>query len=118
MPACFSQVIHIGFRLTLTVLTGEKCIDMMMTRQTVLDQYFMDARHKLIDIAAFLDRVERAEGNSDFRLNAFREAVKHLEDAGNDRAKDVLMAFSDPTTEPIATAPGKGACGAWSGENA
>ena len=117
MTACFSQVIHIGCRLTLTVLTGENCID-MMTRQAVLDQYFMDARHKLIDIAAFLDRVERAEGESDFRLSAFREAVKHLEDAGNDRAKDVLMAFSDPTEEPIATAPGKGACGAWPGENA
>ena len=67
----------------------------------------MDARHKLIDIAAFLDRVERAEGDSDFRMDAFRDAIKHLEDGGNDRAKDVLMAFSDPTPEPIAVAPGK-----------
>ena len=49
---------------------------MTMTRQHVLDQYFMDARHKLIDLAAFLDRVERAEGDADFRLAAFREAVK------------------------------------------
>ena len=76
----------------------------------------MDARHKLIDIAAFLDRVECAEGDSDFRMDAFRDAIKHLEDGGNDRAKDVLMAFSDPTLEPIAVAPGKGACGAWPGE--
>ena len=78
----------------------------------------MDARHKLIDIAAFLDRVERAEGDSDFRMEAFCDAIKHLEDGGNDRAKDVLMAFSDPTPEPIAVAPGKGACGAWPGEGA
>ena len=78
----------------------------------------MDARHKLIDIAAFLDRVERAEGDSDFRMDAFRDAIKHLEDGGNDRAKDVLMAFSDPTPEPIAVAPGKGACGAWPVEDA
>ena len=28
-----------------------------MTRQQVLDLYFLDARHKLIEIAAFLDRV-------------------------------------------------------------
>ncbi len=35
---------------------GELCA-MAMTRQKVLDQYFMDARHKLIDVAAFLDRV-------------------------------------------------------------
>jgi hypothetical protein len=88
----------------------------MMTRQKVMDQYFMDARHKLIDIAAFLDRVEGAEGKEDFRMAAFRDAIKHLDDSGNDRAKDVLMAFSDPTEEPIATAPGKGACGAWPGE--
>ena len=78
----------------------------------------MDARHKLIDIAAFLDRVERAHGDSDFRMDAFRDAIKHLEDGGNDRAKDVLMAFSDPTPEPIAVAPGKGACGAWPGKGA
>ncbi len=89
---------------------------MAMTRQKVLDQYFMDARHKLIDIAAFLDRVERAEGDADFRLEAFRDAMKRLDDKGKDRAHDVLMAFSDPTEEPIAVAPGKGACGAWPGE--
>ena len=94
---------------------GERCA-MAMTRQKVLDQYFMDARHKLIDIAAFLDRVELAEGEADFRLDAFRDAVKRLEDHGEDRAHDVLMAFSDPTQEPIAVAPGKGACGAWPGE--
>ena len=97
---------------------GDQNAMTMMTRQKVLDQYFMDARHKLIDIAAFLDRVERAEGDSDFRMDAFRDAIKHLEDGGNDRAKDVLMAFSDPTPEPIAVAPGKGACGAWPGEGA
>ena len=28
-----------------------------MTRQQVLDLYFLDARHKLIEVAAFLDRV-------------------------------------------------------------
>ena len=87
-----------------------------MTRQQVLDQYFMDARHKLIDLAAFLDRVERAEGEADFRLEAFREAVKKLGDNGIDRAKCVLMVFSDPTPEPVPVAPGKGACGAWPGE--
>ena len=86
-----------------------------MTRQQVLDQYFMDARHKLIDLAAFLDRVERAEGEADFRLEAFREAVKKLEDGGIDRAEAVLMVFSDPSAEPIPIAPGKGACGAWPG---
>ena len=89
---------------------------MTMTRQQVLDQYFMDARHKLIDLAAFLDRVERAEGDADFRLDAFREALKKLGEDGTEHASDVLMSFSDPTEEPIAAAPGKGACGAWPGQ--
>ena len=56
-----------------------------MTRKQVLDQYFMDARHKLIDLAAFLDRVERAEGEADFRLEAFREAARKLGNEGTDR---------------------------------
>ena len=87
-----------------------------MTRQELLDLYFMDARSKLIDIAAFLDRLERGEGESDFRLSAFREALKELAREEPERAKRVLLAFSDPTSEPLAAAPGKGACGAWPGE--
>jgi hypothetical protein len=87
-----------------------------MKRQQVLDAYFIDARHKLIEIAAFLDRVERADGGNDFRLTAFEAALSELRQDGADRAQRVLMAFSDPTTEPIPVAPGKGACGAWPGQ--
>lgn len=87
-----------------------------MTRQQVLDLYFLDARHKLIDVAAFLDRVDRADGEADFRLDAFHEALRCLAAARADRATAVLMAFSDPTTEPIPQAPGKGAVGAWGGQ--
>lgn len=86
-----------------------------MNRQQLLDLYFMDARSKLIDIAAFLDRVERAGGEADFRLEAFRRAMKELESGEPRRAKSVLMSLSDPTTEPLERAPGKGAIGAWPG---
>ncbi|HZL43166.1 MAG TPA: hypothetical protein VFD66_07775 [Verrucomicrobiae bacterium] len=86
-----------------------------MTRQQVLDLYFMDARSKLIDIAAFMDRLERSSGEEDFRMKAFREALSQLGPAGADNARQVLLKFSDPTLEPIAVAPGKGACGAWPG---
>lgn len=87
-----------------------------MTRQQVLDLYFMDARCKLIELAAFLDRVDRGSGDADFRLGAFRAAMKHLADGEPRRAEAVLLALSDPTAEPIAKAPGKGAVGAWPGE--
>jgi hypothetical protein len=86
-----------------------------MTRQQVLDLYFMDARSKLIDLAAFLDRVDRADGDADFRWKAFRVAMKELEGKKAERAKNVLLVLSDPTSKPIPQAPGKGACGAWPG---
>lgn len=86
-----------------------------MTRQALLDLYFMDARSKLIDIAAFLDRVDRGAGEADFRLEAFRKALAELERGQPERARSVLLSLSDPTTEPIPKAPGKGAIGAWPG---
>jgi L-methionine (R)-S-oxide reductase len=86
------------------------------TRQELLDNYFVEHRFKLIEIAAFLDRVDRIEGEDDFRLKLFRQAIKELEGATPDRARRVLMAFSDPTTTPIPDAKGKGAFGAWPGK--
>lgn len=84
-----------------------------MTRQQVLDLYFMEARAKLIDIAAFLDRVERAAGNPDFRHSAFTAALGELGANGAQRARNVLLSLSDPTMEPIPAATTKAACGAW-----
>jgi len=84
-----------------------------MTRQQVLDLYFLDARHKLVELAAFLDRVERAGGQDDFRFKSFRKAAAELNGRKRNRAKKVLLAFSDPTSKPIAKAHAKGASGAW-----
>ena len=87
-----------------------------MKREQTLDLYFPDARAKLIDLAAFLDRVGRSAGNDDFRLEAFREALAILSSKEPEKAKRVLLAFSDPTSEPLASARGKSACGAWPGK--
>ncbi|HTI98357.1 MAG TPA: hypothetical protein VL527_05590 [Dongiaceae bacterium] len=87
-----------------------------MNRQQLLDLYYLEARSKLIDLAAFLDRIERAEGAPDFRLNALKEALPHLQDPGGERAKNVLLHLSDPTAEPIPAATTKAACGAWPGK--
>jgi hypothetical protein len=86
-----------------------------MTRNEILDLYFIEARSKLIEVAAFLDRVERGSGAADFRWDAIRQALGELEKSGPDRARRVLLALSDPTVEPIAAAPGKGAAGAYQG---
>lgn len=76
----------------------------------------MENRAKLIDLAAFLDRVDRAEGDADFRLASFKEAMKCLSDGAPQRAKNVLLSLSDPSIEPIEKAPGKGAVGAYPGK--
>lgn len=83
------------------------------TKLEVLDQYFIEVRHKLIEVAAFLDRVDRAEGEDDYRIKAFCAALKELERSEPERAKQILLALSDPTTEPIPAAKGKSASGAW-----
>ena len=89
-----------------------------LTRREVVDRYFMEHRAKLIDIAAFLDRVDRTEpeAQEDFRLVALLEAAKLLVDGQADRAKRVLELLSDPTMEPLKSAAGlKGAAGTWPG---
>ncbi|NIP94313.1 MAG: hypothetical protein GWO24_13050, partial [Akkermansiaceae bacterium] len=55
----------------------------MPTKKEILDLYFMDARYKLIDIAAFLDRVDRHEGDSDFRHAGFLKALDAMLNPGD-----------------------------------
>ena len=73
-------------------------------RSRVIELYFMEHRAKLIDIAAFLDRLDRAEddlGGEDFRVEAFRRAAAILNDGKPQRSKRVLELFSDHSAEPI-----------------
>jgi hypothetical protein len=79
----------------------------------IADLSFMDARFKLIEIAAFLDRAQRAGQDSDFRVQALKKAITHLSGTEANRAKKVLLSFSDPSTEPIPKATMQGALGAY-----
>ena len=85
-----------------------------MDKPQVLDLYFAEARSKLIDLAAFLDRVERAPGEEDFRLKTFRAGLRAIAgERSGDCARCVLLMFSDPTLEPLPAATTKSAAGAW-----
>jgi hypothetical protein len=86
-----------------------------MDRARVTDLYFAEARSRLIDLAAFLDRVERAAGHDDYRLKALRAALAELDKPGLGKARRVLLLLSDPTLEPIERAGAKSAAGAWPG---
>ncbi len=93
-----------------------------MSRCDLVERYFMEHRAKLVDIAAFLDRVDRAaepDEPEDFRLTAFRRAIAILQDESPQRARRVLEFLSDPTDDPIPSAAGlKGAFGAYPGQPA
>jgi len=87
-----------------------------LNRQELLDLYFLDARARLVDLAAFLDRVDLAEGETDFRLAGLRRALGELSQSDGRRCERVLLSLSDPTTDPIPVATTKAACGAWPGQ--
>jgi len=85
------------------------------TKQQVIDSYFMEHRAKLIDLAAYLDRIDRGQGEApdDFRDNAFRSAIAILLDGEPHRAKRILESFSDFSSDLPQSAEGmKGAAGA------
>lgn len=84
-------------------------------RSKVVDLYFLEHRAKLLDLAAFLDRLDRAADDTrgeDFRVAALRRGLALVADGQPDRARRLLELFSDQSSEPIAKAPMKGALGA------
>ena len=88
----------------------------LLEKRAVADLYFLEHRARLIDIAAFFDRYDRAESDSDeidFRIVALSKACLLLTDGTADRARRVLELFSDMSDEiPLSTQGAKGACGA------
>lgn len=87
-----------------------------MSREQVVQQYFLEHRAKLLDIAAYLDRIDRATAatsETDFRDQAFRQAVQLLTDGKSQRARRILELLSDHTSAIPQSAHGmKGASGA------
>jgi hypothetical protein len=84
-------------------------------QKQLIDEYFMEQRTKILDLAAFLDRLDRSvrqDAEDDFRFLAFREALGLLVSDGPQRAKRVQMALSDPTTELLQERDTQGAFGA------
>ena len=82
-------------------------------RGAIIDDWFIPVRAKLIDLAAFLDRVERYGVADDYRCAALREAAALLTDGQPERARRILEKLSDPTTVPDEKSTGKAAYGAW-----
>jgi hypothetical protein len=79
------------------------------------DAAFIAARAQLVELAAFLDRTERHGSRTDYRVRALQSAAALLCDGEPERARRILEALSDPTTEPRDRA-GRPASGAWNAE--
>jgi len=71
-----------------------------------LERYYLEARSKLLDLAAILDRIGRGQGaahvDGDPRLDKIRRALEVLHDRSGGRAERIQQIFSldyDPAWE-------------------
>ncbi len=87
-----------------------------LTQQQLINEYFMEVRAKILDVAAFLDRMDRSvdrNAEDDFRMVAMRQALQALCAGIPSRVYDIQMIFSDPTIEPLMQLDRKSAFGAF-----
>ena len=68
----------------------------MLSAPEILNREFLEIRGKVLELAAALDRLERAEGSvaDDVRLARLREALTVILEQPEDRAEQVQMIFS------------------------
>lgn len=85
------------------------------SRGGLVDEYFIENRTRILELAAYLDRLDRAGeiSEDDYRMRAFREGLDVLADGDGSRVHRVQMIFSDPTTEPLPELDQKSANGAY-----
>lgn len=64
----------------------------------ILNREFIEVRHRLIQVAATLDRLVRADGSvsGDPRLALVQEALDILKSDAADRAEQIQILFSRP----------------------
>jgi hypothetical protein len=66
--------------------------------EQALERYFLEARSKLLDLAAILDRIDRGNKSGrmaeDARLQKIRQALELLHDGDPARAERVQKIFS------------------------
>jgi hypothetical protein len=87
-----------------------------LTQRELIEQHFVEHRTMVLDIAAFLDRLDRAreiDASDDFRLIAFRKALQVLCSDDPSRIHTIQMILSDPRSELRPELDRKSAFGAY-----
>jgi hypothetical protein len=70
-------------------------LDPPMSAEQLLDLYYEDMRSHLLEVAAAFDRIDRAGGCADPRLDALRRIGHIAVDGGADRARRLLEGLSE-----------------------
>ncbi|TWT89634.1 hypothetical protein Mal64_00110 [Pseudobythopirellula maris] len=70
----------------------------VMTAEEILQRDFLPLRARLIEVAAMLDRLDRAGGSppDDERMGLVAQAIARLSEDRDDRAEDLQRLFSLP----------------------
>jgi hypothetical protein len=102
-----------------------------LTATEIIDEYFIENRTRLLELAAFLDRLDRSDPRCaarDFQMKAFAEALDALSvpnggapsaasgfsrTSSGDRLTRIQLLLSDPTTGPLDALDRKSALGAY-----
>lgn len=65
---------------------------------TALDAFYLEARSRLLDVAAILDRIDRGSGTTkgDPRLDTIQRALTVLAEPSEGRAERIQTIFSLP----------------------
>jgi hypothetical protein len=88
-----------------------------LTTSQIIDEYFIENRTRILDVAAYLDRLLRSADSQpageDFRMQAFEQALHILSSTEPNKVDHIQLVFSDPTTELKAHLDTKSASGAW-----
>ncbi len=75
----------------------------IQTAQQILDQVFLDTRAKLLEVAASLDRLDRATGaelaKDDPRRLRLQKTLDILASSATNRAEQLQLLFSDTYDE-------------------
>lgn len=85
---------------------------MNRSKEAVLDADFALARASILEVAAFLDRVERGAGEADYRYEAIKKILPILQTEGSNHVREILEILSYTDTEVPETAKTKTASGA------
>lgn len=74
-----------------------------LTADEIFDRVFLETRAKLLEVAATLDRLDRAEGTDavadDFRMEQIRKSLSVIQNESGNRAEQLQIIFSDEYEE-------------------